>query len=66
MAEVVVNIKGRDRQTLLQLVKQERRSINKNTVDFNPAQKRAVEFYEDHLKKVQKKLDPKATYLNTW
>lgn len=66
MAETIVTIKGKDRQTLLELVKQERRNVNRNTNDFNTAQKRAVEFYEDHLKKVQKRLDPKATYLNTW
>lgn len=64
--ELKVIIKGKDRQILIALVKQERRNLGKSEVAFNAAEKRAVEFYQDHLKKVHRKLDPNSVYLNLY
>lgn len=57
---IKATIQGQDRKTLLTLVKAERRAIEigAKTPVTTAAQKRAVEFYEEHLSKLQKKLSP--------
>lgn len=59
MASLKVLVQGLDRKTLVTLVKAERRNIEVKTGHvMKPAQVRAVKFYEEHLEKVQKKLNP--------
>lgn len=60
MASVKVEVKDQDRLTLISLVKAERANarIQTNSPVTTQAQKRAVEFYQDHLYKLHKKLDP--------
>jgi hypothetical protein len=67
MATLKVTVQGVDRQTLVNLVKAERRAteIKSNHV-VTASQKRAIEFYEDHLKKVQRKLNPSDSYINKY
>lgn len=66
MSAKKIFVEGLDRKTLTTLVKAERRNIEINT--NNPvttgAQRRAVEFYEDHLKKLQKRLNPNDEWLS--
>lgn len=63
MATLKVTVQGLDRQTLVNLVKAERRAIEiKSNHVVTAAQKRGIEFYEDHLKKVQRKLNPNDSY----
>lgn len=67
MSSLKITVQGQDRQTLVNLVKAERRAneLKSNHV-VTAAQKRAVEFYEDHLKKVQKKLNPNDSYISKY
>ncbi len=60
MSSLKITIQGLDRKTLLTLVKAERRNIEVTTKApvTTKAQSRAIDFYEDHLKKLQKKLSP--------
>lgn len=64
MPTVKVNIEGEDRQTLIRLVKAERRAaeLTGKQVVTTKAQVRAVEFYDAHLLKLQKRLDPNEKY----
>ncbi len=57
-------IQGEDRQTLIKLVKAERRNAepDKDAPLLRNAQKRAVQFYDAHLLKLQKRLDPNEKY----
>lgn len=67
MASTKVTIQGLDRKTLITLVKAERRSIEvKSAHVVTPAQVRAIQFYEEHLEKVQTKLDPNASYITKY
>jgi len=68
MSSVKVEVKDQDRKTLLNLVKAERQNVSINTqrpVTTN-AQKRAVEFYQDHLFKLHKRLDPNDKYISKY
>lgn len=64
MPTVKVNIEGEDRQTLIKLVKAERRAseITAEQKITTTAQRRAIEFYDAHLLKLQKRLDPNEKY----
>lgn len=67
MASLKITVQGLDRQTLINLVKAERRAIElKSNHVVTAAQKRGIEFYEDHLKKVQKKLNPNDEWINKY
>lgn len=68
MASVRVEVKDQDRKTLLELVKAERRNVridSKNPVTTS-AQRRAVEFYQDHLFKLHKRLDPNDKFVSKY
>lgn len=60
MANIKVSVEGQDRKTLIRLIKAERNNaeVKSNSPVTTQAQRRAVEFYEDHLRKLQKRLDP--------
>lgn len=66
MPHLKIFVEGADRKLLTSLIKAERRNIEVTT--SNPvtsgAQRRAVDFYEEHLKKVQKRLNPKDEWLS--
>lgn len=66
MARVKIFVESQDRKLLTTLIKAERRNIEVTT--SNPvttgAQRRAVEFYEEHLKRVQKRLNPNDEWLS--
>lgn len=66
MPHLKIFVEGQDRKLLTTLIKAERRNIEITT--NNPvttgAQKRAVQFYEEHLKRVQKRLNPKDAWLS--
>lgn len=61
---VKVTIQGEDRQTLIRLVKAERRAAEETTKApvSTKAQQRALQFYDAHLLKLQKRLDPNDKY----
>lgn len=66
MPHLKIFVEGDDRKLLTTLIKAERRNIEVTT--NNPvtsgAQRRAVDYYEEHLKKVQKRLNPKDEWLS--
>lgn len=66
MPHLKIFVEGDDRKLLTTLIKAERRNIEVTTT--NPvttgAQRRAVEYYEEHLKKLQKRLNPKDEWLS--
>lgn len=61
-----ITVQGQDRKTLTNLIKAERRAIEvKETQKITTtAQRRAVSFYEDHLYKLQKKLNPNDSWVS--
>lgn len=66
MADLKVFLESADRKLVTTLIKAERRNIEITT--NNPvttgAQRRAVDFYEQHLKRIQKRLNPKDEWLS--
>lgn len=66
MPHIKIFVEGADRKLLTTLIKAERRNIEITTANpvTSGAQRRAVEFYEEHLKKVQKRLNPKDEWLS--
>lgn len=66
MASIRVFVEGQDRKLLTTLIKAERRNIEITATApvTTGAQKRAVEFYEEHLLKVQKRLNPNDSWLS--
>lgn len=68
MPAIKVIVEAQDRKTLLELVKAERRNVrieSKNPVT-TAAQRRAVEFYQDHLFKLHKRLDPNDKFVSKY
>lgn len=68
MPSVKVEVKDNDRKTLLELVKAERRNVRIDTKQpvTTQAQRRAVEFYQDHLFKLHKRLDPNDKFVSKY
>lgn len=66
MPSLKIFVEGADRKLLTTLIKAERRNIEVSS--SNPvttgAQRRAVDFYEEHLKRAQKRLNPKDEWLS--
>lgn len=67
MSNVKISIQAIDRKTLISLVKAERRAITiTGEHKVNTSQKRAIDFYDDHLEKVQKKLQPNVKWVTKY
>lgn len=66
MPHLKIFVEGADRKLLTTLIKAERRNIEVTTSSpvTTGAQRRAIEFYEEHLKRVQKRLNPKDEWLS--
>jgi hypothetical protein len=66
MADLKVFLESADRKLVTKLIKAERRNIEVSA--SNPvttgAQRRAVDFYEQHLKRIQKRLNPNDNWLS--
>lgn len=66
MSSLKILVQGIDRKTIITLIKAERRNIeiNANNPVATAAQRRAVDFYEEHLLKLQKRINPADKWAN--